>query len=257
MADLHPHALHALTALSSLRRATEHYLSALVEASAGSSTPAATGQTRPRPRAALRRLDDLLRVERHERIVADRAGIHQVGASPTPIPAHLLDAQQTAAQALIDAVWIASSALRERPLLVWGDAWTLAATDRWRARCGWLTMVLPLTPPTAAGDVARILTTADRSVRAACRTEPDEAPVPGVACPACGIRRLRIATSAPSSAAWTITCRPQCRCAGDGCPCGMAVTASGVRHIWAAESALAGEVLDAIRPADIDSDEAA
>jgi hypothetical protein len=246
VAETHPHALHALAALWSLRRAVDGYLPVLVEAAAGG-VSVSGGQARARSRHALRQFDQLLRVERAERIVADRAGIRQVGASPAPVPAHLLDVRKAAEDAVTDAVWRLSSALRARPLLVWGEGWFRAAATPWAARMGWLTMVLPLAPAAAAADAAECLADADRRVRAACNVDPDEIPLPGAPpCPACGMRRLRIQTAAPDSAAWTITCRPQCVCrgpgetaAGDGCTCGMPVRAAGVRHIWDAGSQLA------------------
>ena len=86
-----------------------------------------------------------------------------------------------------------------------------------------------------------ILDVADQRVRAYAHLDQDLiAPPLAPACPACDIRRLRIRSSAPDSARWTITCA--CTCAGETCPCGMDVPTRRVRHVWAADSALAKSI---------------
>ncbi|ROO51061.1 hypothetical protein EDC02_5925 [Micromonospora sp. Llam0] len=90
-------------------------------------------------------------------------------------------------------------------------------------------------PAAAAAHVGRWLVEADDKIRRTLGLLPDHLPVPGnLACPACGLRMLRIVTSAPDSAGWVIVCtNPDCMCSGNrSCRCGMPVQGFGAGHIW-------------------------
>jgi hypothetical protein len=95
---------------------------------------------------------------------------------------------------------------------------------------------VPAMVPWSAEQVTLWLAEADRRIRGAVHAEPAEHVVAGLACPSCGTRRLVALTAGPVV---SVVCRAGCTCAGDGCPCGMPVTAVGVGHIWSAGSAVA------------------
>lgn len=84
----------------------------------------------------------------------------------------------------------------------------------------------------AAGRLAAWVAEVDGKVRAAAGLVSDHELLTGATCPACGVRRIAVRTSTPDVDARPYVCEAGCVCAGEGCPCGMAVPAAGVRHIW-------------------------
>jgi len=82
-------------------------------------------------------------------------------------------------------------------------------------------------------DLTRWIGEADRKIRTALQAGDDHQLLTGATCPACGVRRIAVRTSAPDVDARPYVCEAEsCVCAGEGCPCGMAVRPAGVRHIW-------------------------
>jgi hypothetical protein len=89
--------------------------------------------------------------------------------------------------------------------------------------------------PATARDVTGYLADADRVARRAVLLVDERVALPGIDCPACGVRMLEAHTAAPRHA-WTITCAAGCRCTGSTCPCATLLPdttpASDVPHIW-------------------------
>lgn len=92
---------------------------------------------------------------------------------------------------------------------------------------------IPRLLPGTARELYRWLTEADERIRDALGLDPDEEPLPGApACPVCQVRMLRLQTSAPGRALWTVICGNNCLCTGTGCRCGMPGAVEGAQHIW-------------------------
>lgn len=87
--------------------------------------------------------------------------------------------------------------------------------------------------PRVAARTGEALEHLDGKIRRRLGILPDLAPVPGnPPCPACRLQMLRVQTSAPHPAEWTVICTAGCTCRGTDCGCGMPVRESGVPHIW-------------------------
>ncbi|GAA2327437.1 hypothetical protein [Dactylosporangium salmoneum] len=248
----HPHTLHALAAIWSLRAALT-YLPDYRDALTIQRRNLATGRGRMRTLAELHAFDTLLRAERAERAAGAMTGLKPSASPPAPVPLDLIDLEQDITSVLAAAVDIVAYANRAHPVLQLSPLWRIVIEDLGVRRGGhwrwsYLVAAIPGTPPGLCDQVERMLAEEDARLRSAMGLRPDSVPVPGAPpCPTCRERRLRVQTSAPSSARWTIVCRTDtCLClgdgdprAGDGCPCGMPIRARGVRHIWDASSPLA------------------
>ncbi|MEV6297833.1 hypothetical protein AB0M02_00335 [Actinoplanes sp. NPDC051861] len=253
----HPHQLHAQAALWSLRRALRH-LHDNRDTFLARRPQLGPSTSRPRSLASLQRHDARLLEEKPDRI---RLAGSKAGATSAPgdVPG-LSDLEREVNQALVEAHGLLAYHHHRDPLLAWSGHWR-QLLDEWGvrrdARWTWLSTVLPVTRPKIAQAVGITLADADARVRAYARLDEDLVVPPYVPpCPACDRRRLRIQTSAPDSARWTIVCAPSCICAGERCiPCGeeceadceghacsMDVPTHGVRHIWAADSPLAASI---------------
>lgn len=95
-----------------------------------------------------------------------------------------------------------------------------------------ITAVIPRLRPAVAEVVWREMRDEDQRVRNLLRMAPHLWADPRLPeCPHCGQRALYVQTAAPSDL-WTVVCRTECVCTGDGCACGMPVRVEGVPHIW-------------------------
>lgn len=119
--------------------------------------------------------------------------------------------------------------------------------DRLDRKVTWIADAIGCTPPAVPNPLDRILGglpylrrspgplaaahlwDEDRWVREAVGLAPARRPLPGIACPACGLRALAVLDGGPVTE-WTVVC--DCRCAGAQCGCGMTVRAAGIQHIW-------------------------
>lgn len=203
MADLvHPHALHALTALWSLR-------------------------------SALAVLDDAIRAAAEERTHDDGIRSPSVGTRhPSGLPSDPVAAAALLSGGLGGGIGDPYERLRN----------AIAGTIRWLAGraapgpgdpLGRLIAAASTLPPAAAGHIAAWTAECDGRIRRALYLPPDEQALPGnPPCPACRVRLLRVRTSAPDRSAWTAMCGGRCICTGQGCTCGMPVLAAGSEHIW-------------------------
>ncbi|GIE29987.1 hypothetical protein Ait01nite_030320 [Actinoplanes italicus] len=247
----HPHQLHAQAALWSLRRALRH-LDEHRDALLIRRPQLGPAESRPRTLAQLARHDELLRTERAERKAGSLTGLKPSAGSAAPGDAPgLADLERDLHQVLVEVHGLLAYAHHRDPLLAWTPLWH-EVLDEWDirrdARWTWLSVVLPATPARIAEAVALALVDADQLVRSYAGLDADLiAPPLAPPCPACDRRRLRIQSSAPDSARWTVTCASSCVCIGDGCECGMDVPTRGVRHIWAADSALAASIAAGVR----------
>jgi len=247
----HPHQLHAQAALWSLRAALRH-LDEHRDALLITRPQLGPATTRPRSLASLARHDALLLEEKAERRAGSLNGLKPSAGSAAPGDAPgLADLELYVNRALIEVHGILVYAHRRDPLLAWSplwhdvlDAWHITRDARWT----WLSVVLPATPARIAEAVALALVDADQLVRSYAGLDADLlAPPLAPPCPACDRRRLRIQSSAPDSARWTVTCADSCRCIGDRCGCDMDIRERGIRHIWAADSTLAGSIHAGVR----------
>jgi hypothetical protein len=229
----HPLTLHALTALWALQSA-RGAIDGVIRDEAVQRTPIGPpAGTQTRSSGSLATFGQLLHQERLDRVQAQQQGITQIGASPAPVRAELLDAERVALEAVVDAAWLVASALRRRPLLVYGAAWALWRADEWSRATAYLRLALPHCPPAGARDALEVLDSADAAVRSATRLDRPRRLVPGnPPCPRCHQRMLRIETSAPRRSDRVVVCTARCSCRGEDCTCGMEVRAAGVRHIW-------------------------
>jgi hypothetical protein len=242
----HPHQLHAQAALWSLRAALRH-LAAHEEAALIRRPQLGPPTSRPRSLASLQRHDALLREERAERAAGSLNGLKPSAGSTGPISPGLVDLRAEINQTLVEAHGLLAYVHHRDPLLAWSAHWHTVLADAFHieqdARWTWLSVVLPATRPKLAEPVRLLLEDADARVRSICGLDPDHLEPPlAPACPACDRRRLRIQHSAPDTTRWTVVCTDSCRCIGTACPCDMDVKARGVRHIWAANSALAASI---------------
>lgn len=99
-----------------------------------------------------------------------------------------------------------------------------------------LRSALVIARPAIALNVALWVGAEDRAVRQVLGEPNDLVPLPGFPCPACELRGcLAIRGSNPELTARPVVCTARCTCRGDGCPCGMGVTADGLPHIWTPE----------------------
>lgn len=252
----HPHQLHAQAALWSLRAALHH----LDENREAFLTRRAPAPTRPRSAGALARLDELLRAEKAERKAGSLNGLKPSAGSPAPVDLTFADVDRAINEALVEAHTTLRYAHHRDPLLAWSRHWPDLLAEwgvRRDPRWSWIAAVLPATPAGIAEAAGLALAHADAIVRAAIGLDVDQL-VPPLAppCQACDRRRLRVQTSAPDSARWTIVCSPSCLCGGDRCipcgeecepdcdghPCSMDVPTRGVPHIWASDSPLAASI---------------
>jgi hypothetical protein len=214
MADLwtHPHVLHATAALWSLRRSWALLRTAAQDhADAdGYSLPSAW---HPGSRSS-----------------GAGDGFATAVLTATSTSSHYTRLTEQVTEQAAQARWLVVSALRDRAHT--GPSLAVVAAG------------LPHVDPATAGDISRHLGQADTAIRRTLRIQPDHWPLPGnPPCPLCGVRLLRVQVSPSDSADWTVVCTAGCRCRGDRCPCGMAITAQGVRHIWGARSPLVVEAL--------------
>lgn len=200
----HPHRLHATAAVWSLRSAWPHLTHAAQQARHVLSTgdagtlrawaPSTGGGT------TVHHSDGILGA---------------LLANPGQRAADRLDRIATSTRETI--IWVAQKVLRDdyRP----GDPVLTRLLEE-----------IPRITPAAAAEVARWVDEADTAVRSALGMADDHEPLVGVACPACGSRRLAVRTSAPTHR--PVVCAAGCTCAGAGCECGMAEPVEGVGHIW-------------------------
>jgi hypothetical protein len=121
-----------------------------------------------------------------------------------------LDAQQAVYEAVMDSAWIASSALRHRPLLVFGAAWVTVYRDAWTGACRQLRIAIPELPGDVAAEVAGLLATADDRARLVLGVGPAWIPLPGHACPDCRRRTVEAEVSSPDERDWIARCRNGC-----------------------------------------------
>lgn len=245
----HPHQLHAVAALASLRRAVSYLPTvrdALLITGVATNEPA-----RPRSATALAAFDELLRAEKADRLDNQRAGIKPAGSSPAPVNPALLDVERDLVPVVHHATMLLASELRTHALLAWSRLWLDLADSDWDGRCDYLTAALPHASAVLAREVHAELDALDRRLRAVIGLDPDRWPIPGgPRCPACGQRRLQAQTSSPRTADWTVVCdNPDCRCRGPLCACAMDTRPIRVRHIWPAQSALVTVLLSGIAAA--------
>lgn len=106
---------------------------------------------------------------------------------------------------------------------------------------------VPLLRPSTAEQLQLWLAEADTRVREAVDLPPEDMPVPGLACPSCGVRQLvdlgAPLVVAPAEPLPGVACRAGCRCAGDSCTCRMPVRPAGAAHIWTRDSDLGRRAL--------------
>ena len=249
----HPHQLHASAALWSLRAALRH-LAEHRDALLIRRPQLGPAAVRPRSLASLERQGALLREERAERAAGSLLGLKPSAGSAAPGDAPgAAELDRHLHQALVEVHGLLAYAHHRDPLLAWSPLW-YEVLEEWGvtrdARWAWLAAVLPVTRPGLAEAAGLTLGEADARVRAYAGLEPDLlAPPLAPPCPACDRRRLRVQTSAPASARWTVVCGPGCVCAGADCGCGMDVLVRGVRHVWAADSGLAASVRAGVQAA--------
>lgn len=96
--------------------------------------------------------------------------------------------------------------------------------------------------PSTAVQLRLWLDEADTRIREAVQLPPTDRPVPGLACPSCGVRQLvdlgAPRVIAPAEPLPGVACRAGCRCAGESCTCRMPVRPAGAEHIWTRDSDL-------------------
>lgn len=239
---LAPEHLAAIAALSDLRDAYP-WLKVVMEAEAyGQQRRRDSGNQPPPSLRSLRAHDELLRVEKLERIHADRLGIKQAGASAAPLRLALLDAELLARNAVTDQAWLVATALRHI------DQWLRPSqnliTPTWTTATTWLAFSLHdlarpelgTTGATIAASAAGELEQAARTVRSACGLGDVRMPLPGShRCPRCNRRSLRIDITSAEQRDWTIACRTDCLCLGEACECRRHGRRFGQVHVWPAE----------------------
>jgi len=96
-----------------------------------------------------------------------------------------------------------------------------------------VTALLPRLGPAGAERLTGWLAGLDAEIRAELELGPArEELLAGAACPACSTRLLHAQALVPGR---PVVCRwVGCRCAGEGCPCGMTAPVAGLVHVWAA-----------------------
>jgi hypothetical protein len=243
----HPYRLHAITALYSLRRAVS-YLADTRDAILITRPQLGPTATRPRSLAALRAHDELLRQERVDHLQNLRQDIKPAGAMPAPTPPGLLDLERDLADGLHRVTLLVASASHRNPRLGYRAARQATEAGGFAGRCDYLAAALPQVTPRLAREVHADLEHLDRRLRTIIGLDADRWPLPGApACPACGRRTLAAQTSAPDSAAWTVTC-DSCICRGRLCPCAMTSRPPGTHHIWPADAPLVRTLLSGLAP---------
>lgn len=98
-----------------------------------------------------------------------------------------------------------------------------------------LIAAIPSLAPSTSAHITAWVREADQRIRRALGMPADHAPLPGVPCPHCGTRRLQACTAAPDRTAWTVVCAAGCHCTGTDCGCTAVpgtTPAAGVAHIW-------------------------
>jgi hypothetical protein len=199
---LHPHQLHALAAMHSLRVAWQR----LREAQRTVATTTAV---------------DTVQAWRPRTMVS--GGGFSVSGLDTAVLDSLPAAEGRYLAEVVDQV---EGDVRQARWLALSDLATLPGTA-----AAAIESVAPMT----ARDIAGWLRNADKRIRRVLLLEPDVSPVQGdPACPVCTVRMLRVQHSAPDHRDWTIVCGIACRCSGDTCPCDMDIRERGAPHIWPA-----------------------
>lgn len=220
----HPYRLHASAALASVRAAWPRLTTARDAAQQAAADP---------DRGALR---SVAVGSRGGSGLSDHIGAAIANALATREADRWCRVVDEVAQHLADAHWlVASDAL--------GPSGTIATAPRQP----WVSIEsgIPVVTAFTAGDVWRELADADRVARRALRIGPDHLTLPDAPdCPGCGTRLLRVWHSDSDSSRWPVVCLGGCRCAGDGCGCGMDEPVRGVPHIWAAGSELARQMIE-------------
>lgn len=240
----HPHQLHAAAALASLRRAVS-YLPTVRDALLIARPTPVDAPARRRSAAALAAYDELLRAEKADRIVNQRAGIKPAGATSAPVNPALLDVEADLVPTVHHLAMLLASELRTHRLLAWSSLWVDVADSSWDGRCDYVAAALPAASPALAREAHADLHDLDRRLRTVVGLDADRWSLPGgPRCPACGQRRLQAQTSSPHTSAWTVVCdNDACRCRGPLCACAMDTRPIRVRHIWPADSPLVGVLL--------------
>jgi hypothetical protein len=224
-AQQHPNILGALSALADLAD-QYRWLNDLLEPGTPSRrTPHLT----PAARAIIARQ---IRAERADQTATLQAGMSPTGGSPAPLQLDVLNAQLAAHATAHDAAIIASSHLRNRPMLAYAAA-HIHGTDarRFAYAVEYLTVALRLVTPELAAELAASLHAAAALCEAASGYRPHRQHFDWGPCPACGRDTLVVQTTTIYDAA-LITCRPDCRCHGLYCGCGRPGRLPGLAHRW-------------------------
>jgi hypothetical protein len=223
-AQAHPNVLGALSALNDLADQYQ-WLADLLEPG----TPDRRSRhVTPAARAVAARQH---RAERTDLAETLRHGHAPSAPSAAPLSMRVLYAQVAAAEAVTDAAWTVSSALRRRPMLAYVPA---AGGDgrRFGRAVEYLQVGLRLIDATLAGMLGTDLNAAAQLAAQATGAAPVRQDFGHGACPACGRRSLVAQTISTADPA-IITCtRPDCRCRGVDCLCRRPLRTTGLRHIW-------------------------
>lgn len=212
MADLHPHQLHALAAIGSVAAARAELL-------------AAVATERGLIVREARTVAAAVEVQGWRPVIGRGVGGHGDPTARAALGMAVLSVPEPGR--------LGRLALATEGTLRWlADR---LITDRGEGDIARLRLVLPSLRPYLAERLTLWLGDVDGQIRTALQLDPLEHLVPGVACPACGVRQLYALTSSyrPS-----VVCRAGCRCAGDGCTCLMPIRPAGLSHIWGPGSVL-------------------
>lgn len=198
--------------------------------------------TLDRPQPTARHYDPVRLAQLGEAYAHDRAHRYLLlrdrhypsGSHPAPAREDLLDAR---VRVDVEVTAVAVEAYRAAA----GRGWRHPAQhtdDRVRAGLGLLAGLAVARPPVLPGELAAVLV--DRLAvvaelaEAAVGHTPLRVPLPGIDCPVCGLRSLRIRQDSTGPGEWVAECRTgRCLCRGRGCPCELLERRRGRRHVWA------------------------